>query len=137
MLVDCPESEEEQITREFQQGAYDFVPDVLEGFFWKHRCKILEFIRNSSNLPLEAAVEQWLVQHPYLDLRRENMAQVHEAELYRWYEGERGRVLSEEEAMAEWASKYRGTWRHHYGLAVAFVFEMNKERYLRIVRCGE
>jgi hypothetical protein len=125
-----------ELETDYKAGKYRSVEQELETFVRKHKRSILECQKSFSKrkpISLEQAIKLYILQIRSLNPSYEIRAQLEEIEREIWYRGEWSRhEVDRNEIAREWCRRHAPGWRDHNVLAVIFVFDKNKDRYLRI-----
>lgn len=127
------------IREKYGKGTLEQIRKDLEGFLVAHRGKIREvreksFARKKGRVSPELAVKLYILQHRSINPAREIREQLHEINREKWIHGEMLGHPPDDQAVARsWAKKHAVEWRSHRVMEIVFVFEQEKERFLRIL----
>jgi len=132
-------SEIDEIRRKYESGQLDVIREDLERFLRAHREQILRFRdsrRTSPSLGLsdELAVKLYILRQRSINPKREIEEQLQEIHREKWIRGiQMGQPPDAEQVASEWARLYSAGWRSHRVLSIVYVFEREKERFLRLL----
>lgn len=135
-------SELEEIEQKYRRGELDPIKEDLERFLVAHREKIAacraEQEGKGNPLPDDALVKYYILRHRSINPRREIADQLDEIQKEKWIRGVHSGCPPDPQAVAEdWARQYSDGWRKHRLNEIIFVFEQEKERYLRLLQRPE
>lgn len=129
----------EEIRRKYESGELAPLRDDLERFLIAHRDRIRALQRDriekgQPELPPEVAVKLYILQHRTVNPQRDIADQLREIEREKWIRGvDAGAEPDPQKVASEWARRYSAGWRAHRVTSIVYVFEREKERYLRIL----
>ena len=133
-------TEIEEIERRYEAGQLDPIKHDLERFLVAHRAEIqacrAEESRQGAEVSPGEAVKLFILRHRTINAQREIREQLEEIQREKWYRGvDRGCAPDPEEVALEWARKYSSAWRQHRLTTILYIFEREKDRYLRLLNC--
>ena len=132
-------SEIESIRQRYEAGALDGLCRDLEVFLKSHRDAIRNF-RNEQveqgfkNMPLDVAVKFYILKHRTINPGGDISEQLQEIQREKWIKGVQiGHEPDAQSVAQEWTRKYSASWRAHRVTSIVFVFEKEKDRYLKLL----
>lgn len=132
-------SEIEEIRQKYDSGRMDEIRVDLDRFIRAHRREILclrdaNVAKNLPPLTDETAIKLFILRHRSINPRREIQEQLQEISREKWIRGvQLGCPPDPEEVASEWARKHSAGWRAHRVMSIVYVFEREKERYVRLL----
>lgn len=134
-------SELEQLAREFDGGALDALKGDLEAFLRRNAEEIRrlrdEYFGAGGVPPTadEVAVKMFILKSRSINPTREILDQIEEINREKWIRGVHEGCPPDPQAVAQdWARLYSPGWRDHRVMAIIYVFERDKDKYLSLVR---
>ena len=129
------------IRAEYESGRLEELRGDLERFLLAHRERIRAFAAEQAAKGLapttETAVKFYLLRQRSINPRREIQDQLEEIQREKWIRGvNSGRAPDPQEVAADWARRYSAMWREHRITKIVYVFEREKDRYLKLVEPG-
>lgn len=133
-----PMSEIEEIRQKYDAGQLEAIKQDLERFVVAHRGAIAKYRADQEKRGLrltdEAAVKFYILRHRSINPQREIRDQLEEIQREKWIRGiQLGRPPDAQEVAREWTQKYSAHWRSHRITTIIYVFEREKERYIRLL----
>jgi len=133
-------TEIEEIEKRYESGQLDSIKRDLERFLAAHRAEIqacrLEEARQGSEVSQSEAVKLFILRHRTINAQREIREQLEEIQREKWCRGmDTGRSPDPEQVALEWARKYSSAWRQHRLTTILYIFEREKDRYLKLINC--
>jgi len=128
-------SEIEEIRRKYESGELDGLKRDLERFLASHRDRIRQF-REAQSAPMGAdlAVKFYILKHRTVNPQGDIAEQLREIEKEKWIRGvNTGRVPDPQDVAVDWAKRYSAAWRAHRVTTIVYVFEREKEQYLKLL----
>ena len=135
-------SELDEIRMQYEAGRLEPIRQDLERFIFAHR-KAIETYRSeqeAKGIPLtdEAAVKFYILRHRSINPRREIQDQIEEIMREKWIRGVRtGREPNEQEVATEWSREHSASWRAHRVTVIIYVFEREKDRFIKMLSSQE
>ena len=132
-------SEIDEIRRKYESGQMEAIRADLERFIRAHRSEILRFrdanvAKKLPPLSDETAVKLFILRHRSINPRREIEEQLQEISREKWIRGvQLGRDPDAGEVAFEWAQKHAAGWRAHRVMSIVYVFEREKDRFVRLL----
>jgi hypothetical protein len=133
----------DEIRRRYEAGQLEDIREDLERFLRDHGTRIARFREEQRGKGLEVddelAVKLYLIHYRSINPRKEIQDQLEEIRKEAWIRGvNSGCAPDPQEVAQDWARKYSAAWRDHRITTIVYVFERDKDRYLRIVQsqCG-
>lgn len=131
-------SELDEIKQQYEAGRLEGLREDLERFLVSHREKIRRFAAEQAarglNLGTDAAVKFYILRLRSINPRREIQDQLEEIQREKWIRGiNSGCAPDPQEVAADWAKRYSAMWREHRLTTIVWVFEREKDRYLKLV----
>jgi hypothetical protein len=133
-------TEIDEIRAKYESGRLDYIKSDLERFIIAHAAEIERYKREQADRGLapisdDTAIKFFIIQNRSINPEREILEQIAEIEREKWIRGvQTGRSPDANAVCQEWASLYSAGWRAHRVTSIVYVFEREKERYLRILR---
>lgn len=134
-------SELEQLAREYDAGKLDAIKSDLEIFLRKNaegirrlRCEYFgaEAVPPTAD---EVAVKMFVLKSRSINPTREILDQVDEINREKWIRGVHDGCPPDPQTVAQdWARLYSPGWRDHRVMAIIYVFERDKDKYLALLR---
>lgn len=132
-------SEIDEIRSKYDSGQLEEIRKDLERFIRVHREQILRYRDTNrspdvSPLPDEVAIKLYILRHRSINPKREIEEQLQEINREKWIRGvQSGLAPDPQQVASEWSRLYSAGWRSHRVLSIVYVFEREKERYLRLL----
>jgi hypothetical protein len=131
-------SELDDIKANYDAGRLEGLRGDLERFLAAHREKIRVFAAEQAarglTIPKDAAVKFYILRLRSINPRREIQDQLEEIQREKWIRGiNSGRSPDPQEVANDWAKRYSAMWREHRLTEIVYVFEREKDRYLKIL----
>lgn len=132
-------SEIDEIRNRYESGQMEEIRSDLEGFIRAHRVQILRFrdenlAKSLPPLTDDVAIKLYILRQRSINPKREIQEQLHEISKEKWIRGvHAGRAPDPETVAAEWSRQHSAGWRAHRVLSIVYVFEREKERYVRLL----
>ena len=131
-------SELDDIKANYDAGRLEGLRGDLERFLVAHREKIRVFAAEQAArglvIPQDSAVKFYILRLRSINPRREIQDQLEEIQREKWIRGiQTGRAPDPQEVAADWAKRYSAMWREHRLTEIVYVFEREKDRYLKIL----
>jgi len=132
-------TEIDEIRSKYESGQLDHIKADLERFIVAHAAEIERYKQEQSERGLapiadDTAIKFFIIQNRSINPEREILEQIAEIEREKWIQGVRtGHSPDADAVCKEWANKYSAGWRAHRVTSIVYVFEREKERYLRIL----
>jgi hypothetical protein len=133
-------TEIEEIERRYDSGELDPIKRDLERFLVAHRTDIAESRaqeeRKGSAISESDAVKLYILRYRSINPGGEIREQLEEIQREKWIRGvESGCSPDAEQVALEWARRYSAAWRQHRLTTILYVFERERERYLKLLNC--
>jgi hypothetical protein len=140
--VGMPEpSQLEQLCREYESGALDPLKEDLARFLLRQAGEIRRLrdeyfgMRGVPPTADEVAVKMYILKSRSINPTREILDQLDEINREKWIRGiHTGSSPDPQDVARDWAHLHSPGWRDHRVMAIIYVFEREKERYLAIIR---
>lgn len=134
-------SELDDIRRQYERGDLEPLKGDLERFLCAHRDRIRTFSTEQAakGLPAspDAVVKFYILRHRSINARREIQDQLEEINREKWIRGIQSGCEPDAQAVAaDWARRYSAMWREHRVTTIVYVFEREKERFLKVLEGG-
>ncbi len=137
-------SQLEQLCREYESGRLDPIKTDLAEFL-RRQAGAIRRLRDeyfgTVSVPAtadEVAVKMFLLKSRSINPTREILDQLDEINREKWIQGVQSGCAPDPQTVAlQWARNHSPGWRDHRVMAIIYVFEREKERYLALVRGGE
>jgi len=131
-------SEIDEIRVKFESGQLDSIKVDLERFLIAHREDILRYRVEQETKGLamtsEAAVKFYILRQRSVNPGRDIRDQLDEIQKEKWIRGVQSGSPPDAQAVArEWARSCSAGWRSHRVTTIIYVFERDKERYLKLL----
>ncbi len=131
-------SELDEIREKYERGELDKVKEDLERFLLAHRQSIREYRdeqrSKGSSMADDELVKIYILRHRTINPGRDIAEQLDEIQKEKWIRGVHlGRPPDPREVVEDWSRLYSAAWRQHRLNEIAYVFNMDKERYLRLL----
>jgi hypothetical protein len=132
-------TEIDEIRSKYESGELDYIKTDLERFIIVHAPEIEQYKRDqvARGLPPitdDTAIKFFIIQNRSINPEREILEQVAEIEREKWIQGVKtGAEPDPQQVCQEWASKYSAGWRQHRVTIIVYVFEREKDRFLRVL----
>ncbi|HEX7896277.1 MAG TPA: hypothetical protein VF950_00760 [Planctomycetota bacterium] len=131
-------SELDDIRANYDAGRLEGLRGDLERFLVAHREKIRVFAAEQAarglQVPQDAAVKFYILRLRSINPRREIQDQLEEIQREKWIRGiNTGCAPDPQEVATDWAKRYSAMWREHRLTEIVYVFEREKDRYLKIL----
>jgi hypothetical protein len=134
-------SELEGLAREYDSGQLDALKNDLVEFVRKHREDIRRLrdeyfgVMDVPPTADEVAIKMYLLKSRSINPTREILDQMEEINREKWIRGVQAGCAPDPASVAQdWARLYSPGWRDHRVMAIIYVFEREKDKYLDIVR---
>lgn len=129
-----------KIAEEYNLGKFRALEQDLETFIRQNRDKINKFkeaeLRELKGVSIndELAVKMYILQTRCISHVTEIKLELDEIQKEIWYTGEKEKKpANREEVARRWCALHAPGWRDHWVMAALYIFEHNKERYLKIL----
>jgi hypothetical protein len=134
-------SELDDIREQYEQGRLESLKDDLERFLCNHRDRIRAFaaeqVARGLEIPADSVVKFYILRQRSINPRREIQDQLEEIQREKWIRGiQSGCAPDAQEVAADWARKFSAPWREHRLTTIVYVFERDKDRYLKLLDGG-
>jgi hypothetical protein len=136
-------TEAEELRSEYSAGKLDGIKRDLSSFLVNNREAIAKFKEEAAKMRRgivadDTAIKLFILQLRSINPTDEIKSQLKEVENEIWYSAEKQRDAQPDRiAVArEWCRRHAPGWRDHRVMAIIYVFDVNKEHYLRIFRDG-
>ena len=132
-------TEIDEIRSKYESGELDYIKADLERFIIAHAQEIEKYKRDQVDRGLppiadDTAIKFFIIQNRSINPEREILEQVAEIEREKWIQGVKtGSAPDPHAVCAEWANKYSAGWRQHRVTLIVYVFERDKDRFLRVL----
>lgn len=131
-------SELDDIREQYEGGRLEALKADLERFLAAHRDRIRAFAAEQAarglELPSESVVKFYILRQRSINPRREIQDQLEEINREKWIRGvQTGCSPDPQEVAVDWARKFSATWREHRLTTIVYVFEREKDRYLKVL----
>ncbi|MBI4565735.1 MAG: hypothetical protein HY716_13670 [Planctomycetes bacterium] len=133
-------TELEEIRAKYDAGQLDYLKTDLERFIAVHATEIEHYKRQqldqgSNAASDETAIKFFIIRYRSINPAQEIIDQVAEIEREKWIRGVESGCAPDANAVAlDWARNHSAGWRAHRVTSIIYVFEREKERYLRLLR---
>ena len=133
-------TEIDEIRAKYESGQLDSIKADLERFIAAHALEIERYKREQVERGLppisdDTAIKFFIIQNRSINPEREILEQIAEIEREKWIQGVKtGQAPDAQAVCQEWAAKYSAGWRSHRVTSIVYVFEREKDRFLRILR---
>jgi hypothetical protein len=134
-------SQLEQLCREYASGKLDTIKDDLAGFLRRQAAAIRslrdEYFGTQDVPPTadEVAVKMFILKSRSINPSREILDQLDEINREKWIRGINAGFSPDPQSVAtDWARLHSPGWRDHRVMAIIYVFEREKERFIALVR---
>jgi hypothetical protein len=130
----------EEIKMKYERGLLDPIREDLKRFIATHRIEIQRFQTKRGRLGAtemtdELAIKLYIIRHRTINPAREIQEQLEEIKREKWIRGEKlGREPDAQQVALEWSRQHSAGWRAHRVTSIIYVFERNREEYLRLYR---
>jgi hypothetical protein len=133
-------TEIEEIEKRYEAGLLESIKADLERFIMAHRAEIQacrsEESSHGGEVSSSEAVKLFILRHRTINAQREIREQLEEIQREKWFRGIDTGCAPDPEAVAlEWARQHSAAWRQHRLTTILYVFEREKDRYLRLLNC--
>jgi len=129
-----------KLSEEFCLGRYKELEKDLEDFIRNNKDAITKFketeLKNTdiSSASNELAIKLYIIKTKTINPSAEIKKELAEIEKEIWYQGEKLKAPPDRNKIAqEWCRLHAPGWRDNWVFAVIYVFEHNKERYLKLM----
>ena len=134
-----PVTEIEDIRRKYDAGQLDPLKSDLETFILRHRSDIgaVRVQEEARGVPFsdEAAIKIYILRHRSISPQKDIQEQLGEIRKETWIRGvQTGCPPDPEEVAMDWARIHSAAWRSHRLTTIIYVFERDKDRYLKLLR---
>jgi hypothetical protein len=131
-------SEIDEIRQKYDAGQLEAIKQDLERFVVAHRGAVATYRAEQEKRGLrltdEAAIKFYILRHRSINPQREIRDQLEEIQREKWIRGiQLGRPPDAQEVAREWTQKHSAHWRSHRITTIIYVFEREKERYIRLL----
>src|SRR5262245_16852616 len=132
-------TEIDEIRSKYESGQLDYIKSDLERFIIAHAPEIEQYKRDQLDrgmppIPDDTAIKFFIIPNRSLNPEREILEQVDQLQREKCIQGVKtGHSPDPQAVCAEWATKYSAGWRQHRVTLIVYVFEREKERYLRVL----
>lgn len=132
-------TEIDEIRRKYDTGVLDSLKEDLDRFLRTHREQILtlqreQVARGMKEMTCEVAVKFYILRQRTINPQRDIRDQLREIEREKWIQGvNSGRAPDPQEVALEWSRRHSANWRSHRVTSILYVFERDKERYLKLL----
>jgi len=132
-------TEIDEIRSKYESGQLDYIKTDLERFIIVHAAEIEQYKRDQIERGLppitdDTAIKFFIIRNRSINPEREILEQVAEIEREKWIQGVKtGSAPDPHAVCAEWANKYSAGWRQHRVTLIVYVFERDKDRFLRVL----
>lgn len=132
-------TEIDEIRSKYESGQLDYIKADLERFICAHAREIEQYKRDQIERGLppitdDTAIKFFIIQNRSINPEREILEQVAEIEREKWIQGVKTGSAPDPQAVCqEWASKHSAGWRQHRVTIIVYVFEREKDRFLRVL----
>lgn len=128
-----------ELKRRYESGEFDAIREDLERFLYQHRTAIAAALsqkrRGGVSVSEEEAVKLYILRHRSVNPERDMRDQLEEIRREAGRRSAAGESLADlEEVTLEWARYRSAAWRSYRLSAILYVFEREKERYLKLLR---
>jgi hypothetical protein len=134
-------SQLEQLCREYASGKLDAIKDDLASFLRRQaaaiRCLRNEYFGAQDVPPTadEVAIKMFILKSRSINPSREILDQLDEINREKWIRGINAGISPDPQSVAmDWARLHSPGWRDHRVMAIIYVFEREKDRYLALIR---
>ena len=129
----------DEIRRQYEAGQLEDIRGDLERFLRAHGSRIGCFRdeqrSRGKEIDDELAVKLYLIHYRSINPRKEIQDQLEEIRKEAWIRGiNSGCAPDPQEVAQDWARKYSAAWREHRVTTIVYVFEREKDRYLRLLQ---
>lgn len=134
-------SELEDIRELYDSGSLEAIRQDLELFIIAHRAPIAAYRADQEAkglaLPDDAAIKFYILRHRSINPRRDIEEQLEEIRKEKWIRGVvSGQDPDAQQVAREWTRQHSAAWRSHRVTTIVYVFEREKERYVRLLAPG-
>jgi len=135
-------TELDEIAQKYADGRLDHIKSDLERFITANRVRIDGLkqewaTRRHVQLTDENAIKQFILKHRSINPVAEIQEQLEEIQKEKWIRGVQQGCEPDEQAVAlEWSQKYSANWRAHRVTTIIYVFDREKERYVKLFGDG-
>ena len=131
-------TELEEIRRKYDSGELEPIKEDLARYLVAHRAEIAAWRAQQeltgTALPDGDAVKLFILRHRSINPQREIREQLEEIQKEKWIRGVRaGSPPDPQQVALEWARVHSVSWREHRLTTIVYVFEQEKERYLKLL----
>ncbi|MFA5793623.1 MAG: hypothetical protein WC980_00935 [Candidatus Brocadiia bacterium] len=133
-------SEIKNIAQDYCSGKYRELEKDLESFIKQNKEGIKKFKTSVlpelriPNLTEELAIKMYIVKAKSINHLTEIKTELDEIEKEIWYTGEKNKKpANRDEVAKEWCKKHAPGWRDRWVMAALYVFEHNKQHYLKLL----
>ena len=132
-------TEIDEIRSKYESGQLDYIKADLERFIIAHAPEIEQYKRDQIERGLapiadDTAIKFFIIQNRSINPEREILEQVAEIEREKWIQGVKTGAAPDAQAVCqEWANKHSAGWRQHRVTIIVYVFEREKDRFLRVL----
>lgn len=131
-------SELDEIREKYEAGRLETLRQDLGRFLVAHRSEIAAWRADQKargiELDDEQAVKLFLLRRRTVNPGGDIREQLDEIRKEAWIQGvQKGRPPDEAAVAQEWARSYSAGWRSHRLTTIVYVFEREKERYLKLL----
>ena len=131
----------DQIRRRYEAGDLDYILEDIITFVIQHQQEIRLYRDIKSRLhgkPLGdwCAIARVILDRKSINPRRELGDEIEEVQRERWIRGERGEMLTENEAAELWARFHAAGWRDHRLLVYLYIVSENRTALGALLHAG-
>ncbi len=127
-------TELEELDRRYASGQFDAIRGDLERFLAAHREEIVRCIAELAGVSPADAVKRYIIGHRTINAERDISEQLEEIRKEKWIRGvQDGCAPDPQKVAADWSRQYSAAWRAHRITAIVYVFEREKERFLKLL----
>jgi hypothetical protein len=131
-------SEIDGIRMDYEAGRLESLKEDLARFLCAHRSDIARFREEQSGKGLaldgESAVKFFILRHRTVNPQRDISDQLEEIRKEAWCRGvDTGRAPDPQLVALDWARRFSADWRAHRVTTIVYVFERDKERFLKLL----
>ncbi len=128
----------EEIREKYERGELDSIKGDLELFISAHREQIaacrVEQERKGIVLEDDGLIKYYILRHRSINPQREILDQLGEIQREKWIRGVQDGCSPDPQQVAqEWSRQHSAAWRNHRLNEIVYVFERDKERYVRLL----
>lgn len=117
-----------KIEHDYKSGKYCVLENLLGKFVLQNR-SMIESVQKKYSSDKLLALKLLLLKRKSIDTPSEIRMQLDEIRREAWYVG----AVDQESVAREWAKNHAAGWREHYTLALNFIIEAKKEKFLQLL----